>query len=660
MSDNRAYTYYIGPDPAYGDSADPVDNNYVNQSSPAWVLTFVRWRYRDTLRISNSLLSGPNPSPSSLLDSLKKVEETLVVRNDCISISVTSNKNSYTPNMEAVLLQTNVDYLTEIAPGDFVFVNMLNWETDAEDVALRADGGQTAINDFDDGFKGFFKVQSVRETLAVINPQTGTKGRVVRISGYAFTEFNNMIYFNQAVALDNPGYAVFASQVLKRWAALIAAETPFSVRNIIKELASALVGVGIPDTTQNSDQLYQSTPNGILFMPAIVGNLLGNPKVTTAADVYNFVFGLQTYVGTNGNQPLYSAFNPTGLIQKPDTSSGISIPTRFWFTPYECPGTSLLKPEYWDQTKVWDILSQYTNKPVNEFFSCFRVSPDKNSIMPTVVFRQIPFTTEDFAVKNQGSNNTATTTRFMTLPRWKIDPSVVISQDLGRDESARVNYVQLFGKTGQSSDGTAYAAETALINYVQDVNDIQRSGLRPIIVSGMFDILPSGVTEIFSSPFWAKIVGDALIGGHLKFSGTINCIGIVDPIAVGDNLEYDGVVYHIEQVSHRAEIEVGTGRKTFRTSISVSQGLSLLSNNDANGGTIYPGMNFGNAYREREADYNHSQILPGVSESQDIPQRSKNGSVDQKSPLDQPNTSFPQPAQIKVPRSTPSKPTRKR
>ncbi len=393
-------------------------------------------------------------------------------------------------------------------------------------------------------------------------------------------------------------------------------------------------------------------------MPAVVGNLLGNPNVKTAADVYNFILGLQSYDRTNPDLAPHLGLNPTGLTQVPDSLSG--KPTRFWFTPVDCAGTSVLKTEYWDQVKVWDILSQYVNKPINEFYACFRVAPNADRVIPTVTFRQIPFTTPDFVVSNQSSSGSPNTTGFLTLPRWKINPSIVIAQDLGRDEAARVNYVQIFGKTGQSNTGSDYSIETTLQNYVQDVNDIQRSGLRPIVVSGMFDIVPAvgSKKEIFNSPFWAKIVGDALIGGHLKFNGTLNCVGIVDPITVGDNLEYDGIIYHIEQITHRAEKNPESGRKTFRTMISLSQGISMLSNNSKNGGTLYPGMDHGSAYKEREIDYQNNQILPGVSESQDIPQRSPG--IDKRKPLDQPDNSFPQPAQIKLTKTPPIKPTRKK
>jgi hypothetical protein len=66
-------------------------------------------------------------------------------------------------------------------------------------------------------------------------------------------------------------------------------------------------------------------------------------------------------------------------------------------------------------------------------------------------------------------------------------------------------------------------------------------------------------------------------------------------------------------------------------------------------------MKYGNAYAERQADYNHSQILPGISESQDIPQR--NGQLEQVAPVTQPNKSFPQPQEIKLfPSQATSKP----
>ena len=179
MADSRAYVYNIKPNASSPDETQAGVG--VHQTSPAWVLTFVRWANRDTFRTTSV-------SPTAVRN------QPLVVENDCIQVSTTMNKGTQTPSMSAVLVMTDVNYETAVAPGDFVIVNMLNWEKDQRRVANAARAGN-AINGFKDGFKGLFKVQAVRKMLSV-DPQIGTKTIVFKITGFAFTEFNNTIYFN--------------------------------------------------------------------------------------------------------------------------------------------------------------------------------------------------------------------------------------------------------------------------------------------------------------------------------------------------------------------------------------------------------------------------------------------------------------------------------
>ena len=47
---NKAYTFPIGNQTAGND-----DSNFEKQSSPSWVLTFVRFYYRDLLRTPDSV-----------------------------------------------------------------------------------------------------------------------------------------------------------------------------------------------------------------------------------------------------------------------------------------------------------------------------------------------------------------------------------------------------------------------------------------------------------------------------------------------------------------------------------------------------------------------------------------------------------------------------
>lgn len=589
MSDTRAFTYDIQPEGAGFD-----EDNAVHQSSPSWILTFVSWKYRDTLRIN---LSKGATQETSNVDSLKAVNNPLVVRNDCVSVTTTCNKGSYTPNMEAILVQTDVNYLTAIAPGDFVIVNMLNWEVDAEDVAVRAGAGE-AINGIDDGFKGIFKVQSVRRVVS--SSSDGKKSVVFKITGFAFTEFNNTLYFDPSVTIQNEGDLIFANRLAENWTALINGNKAVPVQKLVRVLAETFIGQGISSSPESV--FIHDSQNNAFFMPTSIGNLLGIKGVTAAKDIYNFILGIQQYGNHNANS-VYSGFNPPAL----QNTVG-----RMWEMPpgFECPGVSLLKSEYWNQVKTWDVLNQYVNKPINEMFTCFRVDPARNSVIPTVVMRQTPFTTEDFAASNNGTK----VTRFLTLPRWRIDPALVLTEDLGREEAARINYVQVFGKVLQGTDqGTDFTQETVRRNYVYEKNDIQRSGLKPTVISSAFDIFPEGAADVYNSVTWAKILGDAMIGAHLRLNGSIVCAGIVDPIAVGDNLEYDNVVYHIEQVSHSSSIDRPGGTKTFRTTISLSQGVSLTSS--AQYGTIYAQMRNPNAYAERIKDYKNNKILPGVGES---------------------------------------------
>lgn len=614
MSDSRAFTNTIDP---IGSGND--EDNSIHQVSPAWVLTFVRWSNRDTLRTSGV--------------SSTAVRDPLVVENDCVSVTTTTKKGMLTPSMTATLVMTDVNYETSVAPGDFVLINMLNWDVDARRVGNAARAKQP-INGLNDGFKGVFKVQGVRRVL-ITDPQSGTKYTMFKIDGFAFTEFNNTIYFNPYLIdpnQDPKNQLLFASYIGNDWKLLINKKGLVDVQNIIAVLIQSFIGNGISDDGRFEKQGTLKSPNVHFFMPSLVGSLLGVPGVTAAKDIYNYIFGIQQYGGASSATPQVG-MNPTGLT---------SPFGRFYFTPKACQGNSLLKPEYWNQVKTWSILNQYTNAPLNELYTCFRVSPD-GRVMPTLVFRQIPFTNEDFSktVDTSGGSIASaniSVTRFLTLPRWKVNPALILEQDIGREEAARINFVQFFGRSSLGSEGADIAAEIAQGNYLYDIGDVQRSGLRPYVVTTQFDD-PTSVNKDYRSPVWAKILGDCLIGGHLKLNGTIQTAGLTDPIAVGDNLEFDGIVYHIEQLVHSCSYSAQDGKRTFRTMISLSNGISTSSSIN---GTRYAEMNYPQAEDLRNRDFNNNKILPGISESQDVVYRSGNPDVDDKpaenNPFVQPNT----------------------
>lgn len=588
-ANHTGYTYDILPN---GSSSDDLANNiFVHQTSPAWVLTFLRWKVRDTLRTT--------PTDTQTYQTI--ANQPLVVENDCLQLTVSDSKSVLTPSMSATLVVTDVNYETELSPGDFVFVNILNWEADARRVANNA-RDQKPINGIDDGFKGFFKVQSVRKIL-MSDPQSGTKYYSIQITGFAFTEFNNCIYFNPyLIDKSDQNTLLFANQIGIDWANLQTEKGLTKVQSVMQYLINSFIGVGLDDLGRKTNSAAPVTPNVHFFMPQGVGKLLGLSHLESAKDAYNYMFGIQQY-SANSNSTLSQGMNPSGLPQNA-TAQGTG---RFIFLPDPVEGDTVTKPEYWNQIKAWSILNQFTNAPLNELYTCFRVAPS-GSVMPTLVFRQIPFTTDNF------QNGSYKVTKFMSVPRWNIHPSLAFDFNLGKDETLRMNFVQYYGRSVSGPAGFDISDETAQQNYVYDIDDVRRNGLRPYVVTSEFDRLPQAPYSAngFRSPGWARIMGDGLIGGHLKFSGTINYAGIPEPIAVGDNLQFDKTVYHIEGLSHTA-YQQPDGKKSFRTSVTLSSGVSIQSGDQV----VYDEMNLGSGYAKRKNDYDSTQILPGVSEAQD-------------------------------------------
>jgi len=583
-----AYIYPV----KIGDAKDGDESPSIS-TSPCWVLTFLRFKNRNTLNQTQGGLETRAP---------------LVVENDCVNVSVSTSKSSHTPTMTALLRSGDVNYVTALATGDFVIVNMLDFPDHARDVADRAKTS-SSINGINDGFKGLFKIQSVRAVYQN-DPQTGTKQLFFQIQGFAFTELNNTIYF--IPNLINPtelGPDLYFSKIGLKYNEIIGGKgNDRNVQRLIRDFTSIFLGGDLRRTTSNP-KAGNSTPNSAFFIPDSTASLMGvkttnknktkgnsNTTSKTVADLYELLLGVQQYrSGTNVSAQI--GLNPV-IKSSVDNSNE---------TPIACQGFAYPAPEFFNQVTVWSILQRFVNSPINELYTAFRVSPKTGNVVPTIVFRQIPFSSENYK---------GTCTRFLSLPRWKIDPSLIIDFNLGRDESARINFVQVFGRLDPGFSGASEAyVQTSLSeqsaggkNVVADSEDIKRSGLRPYVISSQFDGFVQDKQTSYG-PQWAKLLGDAVIGGHLKMNGSITCMGIVDPIVHGDNLELNGVVYHIESVSHSCSISPN-GDKSFRTTLSLSHGVTLQDE--------YPQMKNTAMEDERAEDWKNEKLLGGVSDSEDV------------------------------------------
>ena len=585
-----------------------------HQTSPAYMLTFLRWSERDTVNFSNK-----NTADYSFLNT----RPPLVVVSDCINLNVSSSKSSHIHQASMILLGGDINYATAVAPGDFVFINMLDSDeklfgsgrgpnnADPDSLYTRASGAKQ-INGAHDGFKGVFKIHAVRKIFQT-TPE-GVKTLHYQITAAAFTEFNQVVYFNPYITFAGQQDQQRATDTLNRLATAEWAERTKVVNNLGSAfigLIGFLIGNGFDEDYAPQKKEVVKNFNQSFLMPTKATSLMGlrskSARPITASMFFNYFVGIQKYNKAE-KATLSKGLNPSY------TTDG-----TYFRSKEDPPGVTILQAEPWAQVTAWSILQQYSNSLLNEMYTSFKLTPN-NKVMPCVVFRQKPFTSSSFKKENSTS-----VTEFLSLPRWNLNANIIYTMSLGRDEVARVNFVHIVTKT-RNVDLQSEAAQQASVG-AQRMNsdDIMRNGLRPFIASCDFDF-PSDDNKRNNAIPWNKLVYDWLANGHLKENGTVQTVGIEEPIAVGDNCQIDNTVYHIEGIDHVMQINAA-GSKNFQTTIKLSYGVDAREDRkDYN--PIYPEMQFTDAFKYRRDNFNNGdKSLPGFSDSQDVFGRSSGEEV---------------------------------
>ena len=369
-----------------------------------------------------------------------------------------------------------------------------------------------------------------------------------------------------------------------------------SIRSVFKALVQYLIGRGFPPEFGGQKEEVTRNFNDNFIVPADIGQLLGLGRVQRAADIYTYYNGIQQFRSNAPSEEI--GLNPITTRDGTFLNCGQSP-----------EGAVVLIGEYWNQTVAWSIINQYINSTLNEIYTTFKLTPE-GMVLPSVVLRQKPFSSKFFTSRNQIS-----ATEFLSLPRWRVDPALITNFDLGQEEVARINFVQVIGKARGMGLASEMALQASKQNFEVDQGDIIRSGLKPYIVTCDFDfpITQNGQMTV-KSPDWTKLVYDWLHNGHLRESGSISCVGVTEPIAVGDNLQLGDTVYHIESINHSISVSPN-GVKTFNTSIALSFGTDVDS--DANA-TLYPQMAFSDIIEERKYDYQNTEMLAGMSDDQSV------------------------------------------
>jgi hypothetical protein len=572
---------------------DPTTGDYdSHQTSPGYCLTFLRWANRDTFNYDGSGL-GPRGASVDPID----VRTPLVVYNDAISINVSNNKKGLSPSATFTLKGGDIDYATAIAPGDFVLVNMLNWESDAEKIRDRAISLQP-INRIGDGFKGVFKVQNVVEEI-VTDENSGIKSVTYNITSAGFTEFNNVIYYNPAIvaAFAQEGTLLYQAKIMKEFVKTLKSRN--DIDSVIKSLFKTLIG----DPIKADVKEVQDYGNKQFKVPVSLGMLLDKPNIKYASDLYDYMVGIWKDSKDAGiSNAEVKGFNP-GFDR--DNSD------NFWSTGIPIQGNKKAEIASFNSNTAWSIINGFLNETLNEMYTTYRITPSGN-VQPVVITRQKPFSSEHFEPTEKVKH-----TKYLKLPRWRINSHLCYSLQVARNESFRFNFVQVFTRSipENSLKGIDQATQIAQENFVIDEDDIQRHGLKPFVKTANFDFPGTNKpNKRLRAKEWSELVADWVIGGHLKLSGTSKWVGIQEDISVGDNIEIDNVVYHIESIVHSLFI-LPSGKKKFRTSMNLSYGVDLRSSED---GPVYGNMEHTDAHTKNIEDYQNEKLRPGISDTQNI------------------------------------------
>jgi hypothetical protein len=498
---------------------------------------------------------------------IKLAENPVVLDTWLTQLSVTQSKENHQGSLSALLLDPDDSILSKISPGDLIVCWMLDNHKDGKVIREKlARGDFTGLNGFSSGLKFIGKVFSVRKNLDVT--QAGAKQRRISVLATSFSELDSNIYFDPQLSTNFSNGLQFMASISSQLSTMIA--MPDEISKMLASYLTVFMGVGLKTSGANASA-QMSRP---LKVPDVVGKILQKSNAPNYIDTLSTIIGIQEFgtsympegVGDQTTSPGVGTDKSFGAQGKVKTTSNSPHPS-IQYTPKGLVGwtNSLVQP--FNNIPMWGILQQTLNPVANEMYTTLRMDNNGN-INPTLVMRQIPFNTEAFAKSNQFNIQA---TAFKSLPRWVISDEMITSLSVGKSESLRVNFVRIHANAWINSEITNLLGR-GLVPPRSDIVDIERNGLRAYLATINSTL---GGQVIYSTKAWTAMVTDRVMGSHLKYSGTVGLAGSQEPIAVGDNLEYDNLVFHIEQVTHSLNVDGNSGRKSFSTTLAISNGVPV-------------------------------------------------------------------------------------
>lgn len=535
-----------------------------------------------------------------------ELSKKILIMDDILALRCDSHKSGISNSMSATLAPSNdVDYLHIAAPGDYVMCWIVNSQEQLSKIVDNFKNDKQN-NQFDSGLKFFGQLFSIQE-----NFQVGQNGeRILRynLTAGGFNFYNGQVFISPFLTGNNDNVAsIWPNGIFANLNTICEADDRKSAgEDVVREiqanelsiqeqfiaLHSCFLG---PGPGKGADKNPITTANGIFALPPILLDVFGKKldtsgsKLSTIADLLNVIIGVQSF---DNLQDEDGKLGPSNVkIRDPLTKDGRSFGTYFVAEDeaYRLKGRKALNLPPTLGGTIYSILQQCTNSTINELYCTLRPSPTKDSeIVPSLILRQLPFSSRNDikTTDKEGNEITFSNTPFLSLPRFELKNDMVIAHSINRSESLRTNAFMISMDASINGKGAQQVYDvlaTAEGPWNYDPDDVKRHGMRFYTAKVDQDFFDLKKPEFKIVSSYASFMADIMNNLHLKYTGNISSVGIIEPICVGENLEYNDLVFHIEGVNHTYQIM--NGLPIFRTNLTLSHGVPFdgdITFNDRN------------------------------------------------------------------------------
>lgn len=595
-------------------------------ASPRAVMAIFPFQYTEVLTAqaitqgqANDLLNAYSSDVTTKL----RTDEPVIVTSDILSLSMTQNKSNPVGTLNAILASGIYNYLGVCNPGDYVMVWICPDIVTTNDLIQNIRQLQ-ACNDIKYGLKFFGKIFSIDENFSI----DGTGVKIVRynLTANSFDQYMSQIFTNPFVSPDannDPSKLLYANQFFSQTIGGITngqnadlfTNIEFNAQYQVAYLHQALLGH--VNLTAASSQAVLAALNNTFVIPQQIGQLFGmniqnqnSQDPLSFMDITNVIIGVQTFgsgtipspFGNTGNNinPATPDFGPDFNLQgAADNSVMNNLGKMYWPQSQDnyLKGIRALNISPNMAGSNWQLVKEVSNSVINEMYTTLRLSPTGDSIFPTFICRQLPFSLNK--IQSNGSisspsdgqgpdtgsaTETFNVTMYGDLPRFKIQKEQIIAYTLNKNNQNRVNLFWLLptAYTPGQQPIIQNAINLAVNGFSFDPSDTKRHGVRLFRnqIYEQYNLQTAAAQQKISK--YSQLLQDINGNLHLKLNGTLVTWGIYDPICIGENLEiYDddnktGILFHIEAINH--SYQVLNGLPIFRTSFNLSYGLGLDEN----------------------------------------------------------------------------------